>query len=130
VNHAVELHDSRLAAVSLVDTSAVLEFSAAYVHESAGEPSAGAGTGWYQPATFTVTAAAIASPVQVPASVAGGSLRLGSTLHRNLVPAAGTFEGPIELSLQLSTAETLTIRGDSITIKLAGERSPVEQFSP
>jgi hypothetical protein len=79
---------------------------------------------------LTITQASIASPVKVPATISDGSVRIGSTLHRNVVPASGTFDGPIELSLTLSTAETLVIRGESLTIELTGERSSAEHFSP
>jgi hypothetical protein len=130
LGHVIELHDSELAAVSQIGTSAVLSFAPAYVHESSGKPGVDAGFGWYQPATFTITRASIGSPVQMPVTIAEGSLRIGDTLHQNIVPAAGTFEGSIELSLVLSTEETLTVRGDTLHIELTGEPSVAEDFSP
>jgi hypothetical protein len=130
-NRAIEFHDSELAAVSRVDASVTLSFSAVYVHESAGVPGVDAGAGWYQPATLTIAHGEIASDAQAPASVADGFIRVAGTLHQNHIPAVdGTLDGPIELSLLLSTEETLLVRGAAITIDLSGEPSPVEHFSP
>jgi hypothetical protein len=130
-HRAIEFHDSELAAVSRVGASVVLSFSAVYVHESTGLPGVDAGGGWYQPATLTIADGEIASDAQVPASVADGFIRIAGTLHQNHIPAvAGTIDGPIELSLLLSTAETLLVRGAAITIELSGQPSRIEQFSP
>src|ERR1700745_3598444 len=115
-HRAIEFHDSELVAGSRGGASVVLSFSAAYVHESTGVAGVDAGVGWYQPATLTITQGEIVSAAQVPASVADGFIRVAGTLHRNHIPAvAGTLDGPIELSLLLSTAETLLVRGATIT---------------
>jgi hypothetical protein len=130
VNRAVELHDSELASVTLVDTSAVLSFSHAYVHESIGQPGVDVGSGWYQPANFVVTHATVAPLVQLPASVSGGSLRAAGRLHENVIPLAASLAGPIDLSLALSAGDILVVHGDTLSIELHGERSAVENFSP
>jgi hypothetical protein len=130
-HRAIEFHDSKLAAVSRVGASVVLSFSAAYVHESTGVPGIDAGVGWYQPATLTIAHGEIASDTQLPAGVADGFIRVAGALHQNHIPAAaGTLDGPIELSLLLSTADTLLVRGAAITIELSGQPSPIEHFSP
>lgn len=130
-NRAIEFHDSELAAVSRVAASVVLSFSAAYVHESTGVPGVDAGVGWYQPATLTIAQGEIASEIHLPASVADGFIRVAGAFHQNHIPAvAGMLDGPIEISLLLSTAETLLVRGAAITIELSGQPSAVEQFSP
>src|SRR3954468_14295296 len=95
-NRAIELHDSTLAAVSQIDTAAVLYFSAAYVHESVGEPGVDAGSGWYQSATFTVAGARIVSRASTPATLIDGFVRAEGTLHRNLVPVGRPLRGTIE----------------------------------
>jgi hypothetical protein len=129
-HRAIEFHDSELAAVSQVGASVVLSFSAAYVHESTGVPGVDAGVGWYQRATLTIAHGEVASDAQAPAGVADGFIRVAGALHQNHIPAAGTLDGPIELSLLLSTAETLLVRGAAITIELSGQPSRIEQFSP
>jgi hypothetical protein len=131
VRRAIELHDSELASVSRVDASLVLSFSAVYVHESIGVPGVDAGVGWYQPAALTIAHGEIVSDVQLPARIADGFIRFAGALHQNLIPVvAVTLDGPIELSLRLSTTETLLVRGTVMTMELSGQLSPVEQFSP
>ncbi len=130
-NRAIELHDSELGAVSRVGASVVVSFSAVYVHESTGMPGVDAGVGWYQPATLTIAHGEIVTDTQLPARVGNGFIRVAGTFHQSHIPAvAGTLDGPIELSLLLSTAETLLVRGAAITIELSGQPSPVEQFPP
>ena len=130
-NRAIEFHDSELTALSRSGTSIVLSFSAVYVHESTGVPGVDTGVGWYQPAILTIAHGEIASDARGPAKVTDGFIRVAGTLHENHLPAvADTLDGPIELSLLLSTAETLLVRGAAMTIELSGQPSPVEQFSP
>ena len=130
LHQAIELHDSELASVSQVGESVVLSFSSVCLHESSGAPGVDAGIGWYQPATLSVGDARIAASVRLPAAVSDGFLRVGDILHQNSIPATtGTLGGPIELSLLLSTSETLLVRGATITIELSGKPSPIEHFS-
>jgi hypothetical protein len=131
LHRAIEFHDSELAAVEQIGAAVVLSFSAIYIHESIGEPGVDAGVGWYQPCTFTISDAHIVSGASLPSSVADGSIRLGDTVHQNGLPSVSCqLEGPIELSLLLTTAETLLVRGASIMIELSGQPSHIEQFSP
>jgi hypothetical protein len=130
-HRAIEFHDAELAAVARDGASVVLLFSAVYVHESTGVPGVDRGVGWYQPATLTIAHGEIVSDAHAPATVADGWIRLVETLHQNHLPILdGTLEGSIELSLLLSTAETLLVRGAGITIELSGQASPIEQFCP
>ena len=92
LNRAIELHDSTLSGVSQVESSIVLQFSAAYVHESSGKPGVDAGSGWYQPATFTVTGARLQSSVAIPATLDDGFLRCDTALHRNGIPLGSPFQ--------------------------------------
>lgn len=127
-NRAIEFHDSTLASVSQINTSVVLRFSAAYVHESIGEPGVDAGSGWYQPATFTVTGARLVSRASTPATLAGGFVRARDTLHRNVVPVGRPLCGTIELSISSSAGETLVVHGDTLIIELSSEPPRAEDF--
>ena len=129
MNEAIELHDSELVAVSFSDGEAVVSFSA-YIHRSTGTPGVDAGSGWSQPATLAIASASMSSVVELPLSVADGSLRIGDALHDNCIPSNGTFDGPIELHLHFHLSESLTIRGERLTIALHGEPSYVEDFKP
>ena len=130
MNEGIELHDSELAAVSFSGGEAVVSLSRAYIHRTTGQPGVDSGSGWLQPATLTLGRALLVSqPTELPATVSDGFLRIGSELHANVIPASGTFEGAIELSIVLSTAEVLTIRAQRISIQLHAEPSFVESFN-
>jgi hypothetical protein len=131
VNECIELHDSELATISISGGEVVVSFSSAYIHRSTGRPGIDSGTGWLQPATLTLTDALLVSmPVELPATISDGFLRIGSDHHDNGIPASGTFEGAIELSIVLATAEVLAIRGQRISIQLHGTATFVENFDP
>jgi hypothetical protein len=131
VNEGIELHDSELVAVSFNGDEAVVSVSPAYIHRSTGRPGVDAGSGWSQRATITIGGASpVSSTVLLPATISDGSLRIGGTLHRNVIPASATFEGIIEFSIVLSTAEAFTIPGQRISIQLHDEPSFVESFHP
>lgn len=130
MNEGIELHDSELAAVSFSGGEAVVSFSPAYIHRTTGSPGVHSGSGWLQPATLTLSGAPhVSTPASLPATISEGFLSIGSELHSNVIPASGTFEGAIELSIVLTTAEVLTIRGQRISIQLHGEPSFVESFN-
>lgn len=135
MNEAIELHDSELVAVSSSEDSIILSLSPAYIHRSSGRPGIDAGTGWTQAATLTIIGSSAFSPVTLPATISQGRLRIGSDLYRNVIPAAGTFESPIEFSAVVFASDftirgDITIRGSGLTIALQGEPSYVEDFTP
>jgi hypothetical protein len=131
VNEGIELHDSELSAVSFRDGSAVVSLSPAYVHRSSGVPGTDVGSGWSQPATLTFTGTSpVPIPTELPAWVSEGLLRIGDTVHNNLIPSSGSFEGAVEFSIALVTGEALIIRGQRISIQLHGEPSYIEEFKP
>src|SRR4051812_44138944 len=111
-----------MTAVSFSDGQVIVSFSSANVHRSVGTPGVDTGSVWSQPATLTLTGVvSTQTPSLLPATVADGLLRIGSLLHANVIPASGVYEGPIELSIILSTGEALTIRGKRIRSQLLGD---------
>ncbi|MDR3404692.1 MAG: hypothetical protein P4L99_19470 [Chthoniobacter sp.] len=127
---AIELHDSELAAISCVNGATMFSLSPAYVHRSSGRAGRDTGLGWWQEGTLTIAGASISAAIQLPATISDGSLRIAGELHDNCIPAAGTFDGPIELQLLFDTSEKLMIRGERLTVELRGEPSGLEDFSP
>jgi hypothetical protein len=131
VNERIELHDSELSGVTFSGDSAIVFFSRAYVHRSLGVPGSDAGSSWSQPATLTfIGASPVPLPAELPVWISDGLLRISDTVYNNLIPASGRFEGGVELSLVLASAETLTIRGQRVSIQLHGESSCIEKFEP
>ena len=130
MNEVIELHDSVLDATMYYKGETLLSFSPAYVHRSAGSPGVDPGSVWLKDVALKITETSLPDVHSLPATVVDGSILIGSTLHDNLVPAGGDFEGPIELRLQFASFEKLVLRGHSLTITLESEGQYVEQFSP
>ena len=130
MNKAIEFHDSELVAVSFNGRDALISLSPVYIHVSAGTPGVDSGSVWLQSATLTIATASISSVAPLPASVANGSLRVRDQLHENCIPASGTFEGPVVLHLIFDSLESLTVRGEHLTIELNGEPFHIEDFKP
>ena len=129
MNKAIELHDSELVAASFDGSSAIVSLNPSYVHSSAGIPGTDSGSGWLQSATLTFTGvSAIPALPHLPVDISEGSLRFGGACHTNIIPASGTFQA-VEFSIVLSTAESFTIRAQSLTIDLHGEPTFVEVFN-
>ena len=119
MNTAIELHDSEVSAVTFDGDSAVVSLSPAYLHH--------ASSGWLQPATLTFRGISpTTAPTDLPAWVSDGFLRLGGTLHDNLLPVSVVFDGPVEFSIVLVTAQTLSIQAQHVSVELLGEPSYVE----
>ena len=119
MNTVIELHDSELFAVTFDGDLAVVSLSPAYIHH--------AGSGWFQDATLTFCGISPTTfPTDLPIWISSGVLRVGTVVHKSLIPASGTFDGPVEFSVVLVTARTLNIRAQHVSIALHGERSYVE----
>ena len=135
MNQEIELHDSELAAISSLGDQIILSFEPAYIHRSLGRPGIDPGTGWTQDVTLTIRGVSAFSQVVLPATVSSGWLRIGDKLYENAMPAAGTFESPIEFSAvvfaqDFTVRSDINIRGSSLTVVLNGEPHYVEEFPP
>lgn len=131
MNEGIELHDSAIAAISVNEVSLALSFSHVYLHRSSGHAGRDAGGVYVQPAVLTfVVASAAPLPTDLSAWISEGFLRIDDTVYDNLIPAGGSFEGAIEFSVTLTTAETLTIQAKQVHIQLQGEPRYLEEFAP
>lgn len=131
MNELIELHDSELGAVSARGEEIVVTFAPAYLHRSNGRPGIDAGSGWGQPATLSfgeATLVAQPAPANLPANVSEGELRVDRERYSNLIPTSGEWEGEIEFSLVLVTAEKLVLRARRLRIQLHGEASFIEHY--
>ena len=131
MNEGIELHDSELSAISVENGMTTVFFSPAIVYRPSKIYSPTGSSVWLQPATITFDdASATAWTADQPVWVFNGTLRIGDTIHDNLIPLSETFEGLIELSLTLTTGERLSIRGRRVTVQLLGESTYLEEFCP
>lgn len=130
MNEMIELHDSELVAISWADGVAIILLRPVHLHRSEGRPGIDAGTVWLQEAMFTVTDATISAHGKLPATVRDGSLRIGTEVRENLIPAAGVFIANIELKLVLDGSDHFTVKCEQLMVTLTGEAAQLEKFEP
>src|ERR1039458_6000080 len=99
MNEMIELHDSEVLAFSGADGAAIILLRPAYLHRLEWRPGLDAGTVWMQEVMLTVTNALVSAQGKLPAALKDGSLRIGTEVHQNLIPAAGVFAADIMLEL-------------------------------
>ncbi len=131
MSEGIELHDSELSAISVENGMTTVFFSPAIVYRPSEIYSPTGSSVWLQPATLTFdVATGTVWTADPPVWVSAGVLRIGDVIHDILIPLSGSFEGLVELSMTLVTAERLIIRGRRVTIQLLGEPSYLEEFLP
>jgi hypothetical protein len=125
-NRAIEFHDSTFDGVRQQGNDLTLRFSAAYIHESNGEPGVDAGSGWVQEALLHVEGGSIASEIrELPCDLWNGNLRLGGQLFE-MIPIPLDYDGQVEISLEQDGSMRIT--GTRVRLELIGTPSYVEQF--
>jgi len=131
-NRAIEIHDSTLDAISVRDGEAVLHFRRAYIHESEGTPGLDAGSGWVQEARLLIRDAVVTSSFsKFPADLLlGGQITLGNAVLSNVIPIPLNRKEFVELCLESSNDEAVSITGSSAELELIGEPQYVEEFRP
>jgi len=129
-NRSIEIHDSVLNRISILDGDAVLDFKSVYIHQSEGKPGTDAGSGWVQKAHVRIKGAVIeGSFSSLPCDLYDGHIRLGSSVVVNVIPIPLSFTGDVELRLE-SWGVVLLVRGTSVELELIGEPRYVEEFRP
>ena len=117
---ALELLDSRLDQIDLVDGGAIIHFSHAYIHKSAGTPGQDPGAGWSQEAQL-VLASVSGSRVlpALPNTISDGYLEVGGIRHE-LIPLPFSRRGKATLSLVFVDGSQLEISGERPVVELSG----------
>jgi hypothetical protein len=129
-NRAIEIHDSTLDSISILNGEAVLHFSSVYIHQSAGKPGTDAGTAWVQKALLRIRQGVIkGSFSEFPRDLLDGHLKLGVLLLSNEIPIPLNYTGDVELRLE-SWGEIVVVTGASAELDLIGEPEYVEEFRP
>ena len=129
MNSAIELHDSRIGRIRVVDGEALIEFAPAYLHKSEGRPGMDPGTGWVQAVRLTLSRALIRGPLpDLPDEISDGGLRVDSTSLENVIPIPLQARGDIELRLLFVSGHEVIFTADSIALELTGEANYVEEF--
>lgn len=130
-NRSIEIHDSKLSAISTRGKEALLHFSKVYVHESSGIPGVDAGSGWVQEAWLRISDAVVKrSFSEFPADLLDGYIMMDQKLLPNEIPVPLSHQGSVELRLETWNDEVVLIAGSGAQLDLVGEPEYVEEFRP
>lgn len=126
-NQAAEIHDMRLKAIRLEETSVVVELSA-FIHSTSGTPGFDPGVGWYQAAELHISAGVVGqTPSPITLWVLDGSIEVAGTDHDNLLPLPFHLNGATRLRFE-GHEGVLEITGTGVELVLTGARGREEKF--
>ena len=124
----LELHDSRVSHIDLVDGVASVHFSHAYIHKSAGKPGRDGRTGWSQEALLILSEVEkFGSMPLLPNTISEGFLEVGGIKHQ-LIPLPFRRKVGARLSLVFVDGTKLEIVGNRPFIELGGAPIYLEEF--
>ena len=116
----LELHDSRVSQIDVVDGVATVHFSHAYIHKSQGTPGKGRGTGWSQEAQLVL--AGVGAPGTMPSlpnTISEGYLEVGGIRHE-IIPLPFRRKVGARLYLVFADGSDIEIVGERPFIELGG----------
>lgn len=126
-NRAIEFHDSTFSGIEREGADFALRFSAAYIHQSEGEPGVDAGSGWVQEVRLHISDASLSGEILgLPCDLWNGSISLDDKRFDNCVPIPLDYRGRVEVNLEQDGK--LTIIGTSLRVELLGQPKYVEEF--
>lgn len=127
----IELHDSRVAAISKIGEQVIVFFAPAYIHASEGRPGWDPGRGYVQAAALTFAEGSVESDaVELTGDVWEGNLEVDGHGFKNVIPIPFDHTGAVTLRLHISDPSgEIMIRGKKATLILIGDAVYVEEFS-
>jgi hypothetical protein len=127
-NAALEFHDSEVVRVEVTGERLAVTL-AGYVHRSPGRPGVDPGSGWSQDAVLEFTGATVRGGFKsLPVSLWDGTLGTAHGVFSNVIPAPGSFEGPIHIELEGVTGERMAIDATGLELVLSGEAEYLDEF--
>lgn len=124
----LELHDSRLSRVDVSNGVAIIHFSHAYIHKSAGTPGKGRGTGWSQEAQLILSDVAdLKSIARTPNTISDGYLEVGGIKHQ-VIPLPFKRKVGATLCLTFVDGTAFEIAGKRPYIDLLGSAIYLDDF--
>lgn len=129
MNRSFEIHDSTLSAVIDAETTVIVRFNKAYIHQSEGRPGVDDGTGWAQEIELKLTDSEIIKlPTSIPEELIDGHILVNDKIYRNGANLPLEEAGDIELYLQTGMKEELRVRAKSISSRACSEMKYIEEF--
>ena len=128
----MEFHDSTFDGFEKDGANLTLRFSAAYIHESEGEPGLDAGVGWFQEILLYVSNASTSGSMsELPCYLWDGQISLGAE-SRQMVPVPLEYNGTVHLKLvengEGEVDGQIEVSGTYVRMELRGEPKDVEKF--
>jgi hypothetical protein len=125
----LELHDSRVSRIELLDGVAMIHFSHAYIHKSKRTPGRDRGTGWSQEARLVLSEAETSGPLPLfPNTISEGFLEVGGIRHE-FIPLPFKRKVGAKLYLTFVDGVQTEITGNRPLIELLGTPIHLEDFS-
>lgn len=130
MSSGLELYDSRIGQIEILDGMAAIYFSHAYIHKSKGKPGRDGGTGWSQEARLVLSGVEDQPFLQVslPNTIAEGFLEVGGIRHE-IIPLPFKRKVGARLHLSFVDGGVLTLVGSGPFIELLGPPIFLEDFS-
>ena len=129
-NRAMEFHDSTFDGLQTDGANLTLRFSAAYIHESEGEPGLDAGISWVQEVRLHFgNAFTSGSMSELPCYLWDGQISLADEWLQ-MVPVPLEYSGTVELKLVENgqVDGQVEVTGTHVRMELSGEPKNVEKF--
>jgi len=125
----MEFHDSTFDSLERDGANLTLRFSAAYIHESEGEPGLDAGIGWFQEVQIHLSNASTSGSMsELPCYLWDGQISLGGE-SRQMAPVP-LDDGTVHLKLVENGERDrqIEVSGTHVRMELSGEPKHVEKF--
>ena len=120
--YSIELHDSRVSAITLDLGVATVHLRPAYIHRD--------GKGWSQDADIIVQASTLdAAQTQFPSTLADGKMLTTLGPYHNLLELPLVAVGPVNIELEFFSGSIVKIAGNSVKVVLVGVPVFIENVS-
>jgi hypothetical protein len=127
-NKLIELHDSKVQEIRVVEKDLLLIFSEAYIHQTEGRPGFDKGTVWTQSIELNFHKASLDGKVSgIPGSISDGSFEVG---HKQVDGITIPFKSKesVRLTVVFQSGNEIQISGERMDLKETGQAEYVEEF--
>lgn len=127
-NRLIELHDSKVEEIQILNENIILIFSEAYIHKSLGKPGYDPGSGWTQRIELEFIKASLDGLIkELPDRISDGELEVGKIREGGISVPFESKEN-IRLSLIFQSGNEIQIYRESMNLKEISAAEYVEEF--